>query len=139
LHVSNAVDALLLAARHPAARGETFLVTDASSVSTNEIYRTTMRVLGRTPARITLRPWTLRVLARVGDKLGETLGRRMPFDSAALSRLTESSVFSNKKISSLLGYAPRWTLEDGIRAIIGELAGQTATTGAAPATRSAGM
>jgi UDP-glucose 4-epimerase len=132
LHVANAVEALLLAATNPSAVRETFIVTDAVPVSTHDIYRTTMRVLGRTPSRITLRPWTLRAIARAGDRLGAALGRRMPLDTASLAKLVDSAEFSSKKIVSTLGYAPRWTLEDGIRRIIDELADRSAPTGADP-------
>lgn len=138
LHVENAVDALILAATHPAAGGQTFIVTDARAVSTNDIHRTTLRVLGRSPSRLTLRPWALRAMARVGDRLGAALGRRMPLDSAALAKLTESAELSSQKIAATLGYAPRRTLEDGIRAIIDELSGRTAPTGAGPGAPRAG-
>ncbi len=137
LHVANAVDALLLAATHPAAHRETFLVTDAKAVSTTDIQRTTLRVLGRSPSRITLRPWTLRAIAKVGDTLGDVLNRRMPLDSTALGKLVDSAEFSSQKIVSMLGYAPRCTLEDGIRTIIAELADQNVPTDADPAARHA--
>lgn len=138
LHVENAVDALLLAATHPAAADQTFVVTDRKAISTNDIHRTTLRVLGRSPSRITLRPWALHAMARVGDRLGAALGRRMPLDSAALAKLTESAELSSQKIVATLGYAPRRTLEDGIRTIIAELSGRTASTDAGPAAPRAG-
>jgi hypothetical protein len=62
-----------------------------------------------------------RAAARLGDLVGSMLGRRMPLDSGALDKLVGSAVFSNYQIVDRLGFRPRRTLADGIRAIVEEL------------------
>lgn len=121
LHVDDAVSALLLAATHPAAAGETFIVTDGRLYSTRQIYRTILTALGRSAPRVTPPLAVFRAAARVGDALGALAGRRMPLDTDALAKLTDSAAFSGDKIVALLGFRAKHSLAEGIRSIVAEM------------------
>lgn len=121
VHVDDVVEAFLLAATHPAAAGETFIVTDGRFYSTREIYRIILRALGRGEPGVTPPLWFFRFAAKIGDLLGRIAGRRMPLDTDSLAKLTDSAAYSNRKICETLGFRPSRTLEDGVRGILAEI------------------
>lgn len=106
LHVENAVDALLLAASHPTAVGQIYLVADARPYSTREIYNAMREGLGKSRRRWSVPQWAFRALAAVGDGVGALLGRRAGFDSEAYDKLLGSAWYSTEKIARELGYRP---------------------------------
>ena len=105
-HVSNVVAAALLAAEHPSACGRCYIVTDERAYSTRELYETISRGLGKNIPSWSVPVGVLTILGRVGDVLGRIRGRRVSFDSAALSKLTGSAWYSSTSISRELGYRP---------------------------------
>ena len=100
--VGNLVDALTCCAVHPAAAGQTYLVSDGEDVSTPELIRRTAAALG-VPARLLPFPPALMRLA------GKLTGR-----SAAVRRLTGSLAVDSSKIRSDLGWQPPYTLDQGL-------------------------
>jgi nucleoside-diphosphate-sugar epimerase len=106
LHLDNAVEALLLAGRHPAAAGQVYFVTDATAYSTRAIYDAIRSALGlRTKAWAVPEP-AFRVAALAGDLLRALTRRRVGFDSDALQKLLGSAWYSSAKIERELGYRP---------------------------------
>jgi nucleoside-diphosphate-sugar epimerase len=103
LYVENFVDALMLCASHPAGAGETFLVSDGEDVSTPELLRKLGDALDA-PTRLLSVP--LGVL-RLG---GRILGR-----AGALERLLGSLVVDSGKIRRDLGWAPPFSLNEGLQ------------------------
>jgi UDP-glucose 4-epimerase len=118
VHITDVVEAAVLAAFHPVANGQCYIVTDGRPYSTREIYEMICRALGRRVPSWSVPPPVLKSLARVGDFLGSVRGRRFPFDSDALEKLTGSALYSMAKISRELGYRPRVTLEDALPEMI---------------------
>jgi UDP-glucose 4-epimerase len=118
VHVENLVDAAVLAATHPDANGQCYIVTDAQPYSTRALYETIVRGLGRRVPRWSVPLWTLKTLARAGDTVGSLSGRALAFDTSALVKLTASSWYSSAKIGRELGYRPRVALEDAVAELI---------------------
>jgi UDP-glucose 4-epimerase len=104
LHVENAVDALLLAGRHPNAAGQTYFVTDQEAYSTRDLYNWIRNALGKRPVRWAVPEVMFRVLAGVGDLSRRSLGRRIGFDSEAFQKLLGSAVYDSGRIRKELGY-----------------------------------
>ena len=119
VHVADVVTAFFLAAEHPRAAGEVFIVTDGELYSTRELYLTIRRALGWGPPKVTPPLGLFKLAARAGDVLGKLAGRRMPLDSDSLAKLTDSAAFSCEKLQRTLGFAPQVELEDGIRRMVG--------------------
>ncbi len=117
VHVESVVDAALLAARNPAARGQCYFVTDAS-LSTRELYESICRALGRPVPRWYVPRTGLTLLARVGDVLGRMRGRRLPFDSDALEKLVGSAEYTSAKIERDLGFHPGISFEAALAEIV---------------------
>jgi nucleoside-diphosphate-sugar epimerase len=121
VHVADVVAAALLAANHPKAIGEIFIVSDGYGYSTRQIADWVRESLGRRPFSWSVPLWGLQRLAATGDLLGRLRRRRFVFDSTALERLVGSSWFSAEKIQQTLGFQPRLTLKEAIPEMIGRL------------------
>lgn len=100
----NLADFLLLCARHPAAAGETFLVSDREDLSTPELLRRVARALG---TRARLFPVPPRLLMRTAAALGR---------EAAARRLCASLRVRIDKAGSRLGWVPPRSVDDALRA-----------------------
>lgn len=106
LYLGNLIDAILLCARHPAAAGQVFLLSDGQPVSTPNLIRAVAHAMGR-PARLMAVPVGVLELA------GRLLGKR-----AAVARLTGSLFVDSSAIRSRLGWVPPYTLQQGLDATV---------------------
>jgi len=102
LFVGNLVDAIVRSLDHPAAAGETFMVSDGEDLSTPDLVRRIARALGR-PARLVPVP---PALLRLGGALA---GR-----SDDVARLLDDLVVDPSKVRALLGWSPVFTLDEGL-------------------------
>lgn len=107
IYVGNLVDALATCATHPAAPGNTYLVSDGDDVSTPELLQRTAAALG-VPARLFPFPVSLlRVLGKITGKSG------------AVNQLTGSLTVDSTRISRELGWHAPHTMQDGLRETAG--------------------
>jgi nucleoside-diphosphate-sugar epimerase len=104
LYVGNLVDALIACARHPAAAGQIYLLSDGEVNSTAKLVGKIARALGRSNRSFYFPPGLLRAAANL-------LGR-----GAQVDRLLGSLRVSDKKIRGELGWAPPYSMEQGLRA-----------------------
>ncbi|MDX9952234.1 MAG: SDR family oxidoreductase [Methylophilaceae bacterium] len=103
IFVGNLVDALALCATHPAAAGQTYLVSDGEDVSTPQLVRVIASAMRR-PDRVFPFPLPLIRLAAV------MLGR-----SSALDRLTQSLAVDSSKIRGELDWRPPYSMQQGLQ------------------------
>lgn len=106
--VHNLCDAILLAATHPAAAGETFLLADGEDISTPDIIRCIARGLGR-PARLVAVP---PALLKLGARL---VGRPRIAES-----LCESLQVDAAKARRVLGWTPALRTREGIASAVAQ-------------------
>ncbi len=118
VHVSNVIQAALLAATSPAAAGRCYVVTDARPYSIRELYERIYVALGRPIPRWHVPLGVLRMLGVAGDVIGRIRGKRFIFDSDALTKLVGSAWYSSQRISRELGYRPLVSLESALPDII---------------------
>ena len=104
VYVGNLADALIACATHPAAAGQTYLVSDGDDVSTAMLVEKIAQALGRNSRAFYFPPALLRAMAAV-------LGRAEQVD-----RLFGSLHVNDEKISRELAWFPPYTLEQGLRA-----------------------
>ena len=104
VYVGNLVDALIACATHPAAAGQTYLVSDGADVSTAQLVEKIAVALGRKSRSFYLFPGLLRAVATL-------LGRTEQMD-----RLFGSLRVNDEKLRRELGWSPPYTLEQGLRA-----------------------
>jgi nucleoside-diphosphate-sugar epimerase len=103
VYVENLVDALILCATHPAAAGQTYLVSDGEDISTPELLRRLGTAIGR-PARLFPCPTGLLKLA------GRLIGK-----ADQVERLLGSLQVESGKIRRELNWAPPYPLQQGLQ------------------------
>jgi UDP-glucose 4-epimerase len=103
VYVGNLADLIVLAASHPNAAGQVFLVSDGEDISTTELFKKMAQALGR-PSLIMPLPGPLVTLAAAA------IGQR-----AVVSRLTDSLQVDVAKTRALLGWEPRKSVNEGLR------------------------
>jgi nucleoside-diphosphate-sugar epimerase len=106
--LDNLVDLLIRCVDHPAAAGQTLLVSDGEDLSTPDLLRQ-IAVAMRRPARIFPVPVTILRLA------GYALGKR-----AEIDRLVGSLQIDSSHTRQVLGWAPPVGLKEGMRRMVGE-------------------
>jgi UDP-glucose 4-epimerase len=102
LFLDNLTDALAQCLEHPAARGETFLVSDGEDISTAELIRRLATAMGIRPTFLPVPSAMLRVAARV-------VGR-----SEMVERLTTSLTIDGRAIRTQLNWTPPVSLQQGL-------------------------
>lgn len=100
--LDNLVDLLVTCARHPAAAGQTFLVSDGRDLSTTELLRAVAAALGR-PARLLPVPAAALVA-----------GARLVGKAAVAQRLCGSLHVDITKTREVLGWRPPVTIDEGL-------------------------
>ena len=103
IYVGNLVDAIVLCATHPAAAGQTYLVSDGEDMSTSDLLGKIRILLGQSP-RLFAFPIALLKLA------GRLTGK-----SKQIERLIGSLQIDSSKIRLELGWVPPYTLNQGMQ------------------------
>ena len=102
IYLENLVDMLALSIVHPAAAGQTFLVSDSEGVSTPVLINMLADGLGVKPRLFPITVQVMQVLAAVG-------GERSTVD-----RLVQSLVINSAHVRETLGWVPPYSMEQGI-------------------------
>ena len=115
-YIENLLDAITLAATHPAAPGQAFIVGDGQSIPFHEYFDAVASLAGKPPVRrsiplIAARPiaLTLEAAARLTRK-----EQRPLLTATAIAMVTTRSEMSIEKIRRVLGWRPRFTFRAAI-------------------------
>lgn len=111
VHVDDVVQAVLLAAVHPAATGKTYVITDGRPYSGRELYVVIRQSSGRPVPRWAVPVGALHGAAKLMDGLLWLSGRRDRKARTALDKLLGWACYDSSQISADLGYRPARTLE----------------------------
>ncbi len=102
IYLDNLVDAVIACVSHPAAAGETFLVSDGEDISTPDLMYALGGAMGM-PARLYPCPLpVLKAAALISGKAGQ------------YERLVGSLRVNSGKINKMLGWAPPFSLREGL-------------------------
>jgi dihydroflavonol-4-reductase len=114
IHVEDLTDAMCLAATHPAALGEVFLVGNSASVRLEDVARLAAQVYGRKLriARIPVGPFFM--LADICEGICRPLGIEPPLYRRRVAFYTKDRSFDTHKLRERLGFQTRYTNEAGI-------------------------
>jgi UDP-glucose 4-epimerase len=106
VHVEDVVSAALLVARSPRSAGKVYIVSEPRAYTSRELYVSILQSLGKRTPKWQVPVSALRIGAVAGD-IGERItGRRLPFDSDGLSKLSQPARFSGARIERELGFRP---------------------------------
>jgi dihydroflavonol-4-reductase len=106
MHVNDLIRVLLLAAHHPRAAGETFVVAGREPMTSNEMVHTIAAALHCRTPRLHVPLWPFNALARVMEVALPPFGIQPPLHRRRLDFFAKSFVFSTTKVQSVLGFQP---------------------------------
>lgn len=114
IYISDMVAGFEIAAAHPAAPGETFIMAGPKAVSLEELAEGIADCLGvNVPdVKIPKAPvWIAAVLLEAAEKAS---GRKAPFTRRSLKFYTGNTAFNIQKAAKVLGFSPQVELREGL-------------------------
>lgn len=120
VHVSDTVQAMILAVTGNQPSGKTYIVTDGNIYSTADIERMIRIQLGKKLPYWMAPLWLLSLTATLGDYI-HACGINFPLDSETLYKLLGSACYSNTRIKQELGFKPKFTIQSALPEMINEL------------------
>ena len=113
IHVQDLIRALLLAAQHPRAAGETFIFAGPRAITTKEMVSCIANAVGVEPPHrhVPMRPFL--TAARIMESVLPRLHISAPLNTRRLDFFRKSLVFSTSKAYSLLGFRPEIDFREG--------------------------
>lgn len=106
IYAGNLTDALIACAAHPAAAGQTFLVSDGEDISTSELVGQLADCMAKRKRLLKCPVWFLRMAGRV-------LGK-----ASSMERLLGNLQIDNSTIRQRLGWKPRYTMRQGLQSTV---------------------
>lgn len=116
-YIENLTEGMTIAALHPKASRETFILCDNEPVSWNQIAADISSGLGKKQNFISI-PFKLAyAVAMISELLYRAIGKKTapPITRYRVSVPRKNLVFSNKKARELIGYNPKITWADGLK------------------------
>jgi nucleoside-diphosphate-sugar epimerase len=115
-YIDDLVQGLLLAGAHPAAAGETFILSGQASITLEDLLAKIAAHLGRPPYRLALLEGLVRPLAWAVEQGYRSAGLRStpPLTPQKIDTLCAHRSFSSAKAARLLGYAPGIGYDEGL-------------------------
>lgn len=114
IFIDNLIDGLLLCAAEDAALGEAINLTDGYPVPWRDFFGAYGRMLGveKFPSLSYPLAWTAALIFEIQAGIK---GKKASFSRGAVNSLRSSNSFSNKKAKQILGWEPRFNLEQGMQ------------------------
>jgi nucleoside-diphosphate-sugar epimerase len=113
-YIDDFVQALILAARHPDAIGETFTIAGSNYTSLNTLVGEVARACGAAPPRWRIPLAPVQVAAVVCDRACKTLGVEPPLYPRRVEFFNLDRAFSIEKAQRVLDFNPQFSLREGL-------------------------
>jgi nucleoside-diphosphate-sugar epimerase len=114
IHVEDLVSGLLLAAVHPAAQGEAFICGNRAAVTQADMGRSVCQALGRKCRILRLPAWPVFLAADLCELICKPLKIAPPLYRRRVAFFTKDRSFDTSKIRERLGFAPKFSDEEGL-------------------------
>jgi 2-alkyl-3-oxoalkanoate reductase len=113
-YVENLVDAMLLAARHPAAVGQGFIVADGESLTFRDYFNAVASIAGKPPISRSIPLVAARAMATMLETAARMQRKqdRPLLTHTAIAMITTKSRMSIEKIRRQLGWKPLYTFQE---------------------------
>ena len=116
IHVEDLCDIMILAAVHPDAVNEAFICGNPDAIRVSEIGRVLTDALGKPFRLLRLPAWPLVALAAACEAVCKPLHISPPLYKRRVAFFTKDRRFNTRKLHEVLGFTPRYTDEQGLRA-----------------------
>jgi nucleoside-diphosphate-sugar epimerase len=113
-YIDDLVSGFVLAGTHPAALGEVFTIAGPEYTTLRVLVDKIAHVLGRKPPRLRIPFAPVYVASVVCDKLWRSVGLSPPLYPRRVEFFELDRAFSIDKARRLLGYTPRYSLDEGL-------------------------
>jgi nucleoside-diphosphate-sugar epimerase len=114
IHVEDLCDAMLVAATHPAASGEAFIIGNSEPIRLEDMGRLIARTLGYRFVPVRIPAWPFFLLAGLCEAVCKPLGKEPPLHRRRVAFFTKDRAFDTSKMRNRLGFVPRYDNERGI-------------------------
>ncbi len=118
VYIEDMLDAFELAAQRAEAVGEVLIIADEQALTTSELLAAMCEVLGVAQPRLRLPLPPMKVVAAFAEAAGKLLQREPPFSRRSLEFFTTNNAFDISKAQRLLGFAPKYTFREGVKATV---------------------
>lgn len=119
IYVEDLVEAILLAAHSPRAKGQIYFVSDGKNLDWNELSAHIGRELKKTYKTFNVPLGIVRIVASLGDLFARWIGKSFLPPIVSSDKIKEGQatgwVCSNRKIQRELGFKPQFDIPHGIR------------------------
>jgi dihydroflavonol-4-reductase len=113
-YIDDLVDGFVLAATKPEALGEVFTIAGPRYTTIQEMAETVARILGKKLPRLHVPLWPVKVSAHACEAVCKPLGINPPLYPRRVEFFSMDRGFTTAKAARLLGYQPRFDLEEGL-------------------------
>lgn len=114
VHVEDLVQAMILAAVHPAAASEAFICGNPEAVTLEELGRIVAASLGRKCRPVRVPVWPFSLAAGLCEAVCMPFGVAPPVYRRRVAFFTKDRSFDTRKIHQKLGYQTRYSTRDGL-------------------------
>jgi nucleoside-diphosphate-sugar epimerase len=118
VYIEDMLDAFQLAAESREAVGQVVIIADDQALTTAELLAAFCDVLGVPEPKLQLPLAPMKVVASLAEAVGKLLRREPPFSRRSLEFFTVNNAFDISKARSLLGFAPKYTFREGLKATL---------------------
>jgi nucleoside-diphosphate-sugar epimerase len=112
-YIDDLIDGILLAGNHPRAVGEVFTIGGAHHVTMREFVDTVADTLGKPRPKLRIPAWPVQLAAVMCVGVCKPFGINPPLYPRRLEFFTLNRSFSIAKARELLGYEPKFTIQEG--------------------------
>lgn len=114
IHVDDLCEAMLIAAVHPAAAGEPFIIGNTEPIRLVDMGRLIARTLGYPFVPVRIPAWPFFAAAAVCEAVCKPFGLEPPLHRRRVAFFTKDRAFDTSKMRTRLGFTPRYDNERGI-------------------------
>ncbi len=114
IHVEDLCDAMILAATHPDASGEAFIIGNSEPIRLADMGRLIARTLGYRFVPVRIPAWPFFLMAALCEAVCKPLGLEPPLHRRRVAFFTKDRAFDTTKMRNRLGFVPRYDNERGI-------------------------